>query len=265
MATVNTDCPIITLTTDFGLNDNYAGIVKGIITYLNPCARIIDVTNNIPPFNIEAGKYLLETTYRNFPPGTVHLGIVDPGVGTKRKSLVVETSDHFFVGPDNGLFSFLTARQIKRVISITNKKYFLKDVSPTFHGRDIFAPIAAYLSRGVLPSEFGREIKAIKRFQPRKKAGKRGAHAGRIIYIDRFGNLVTSFKVSDIPSGKREVYIDKHKIGRIRGTFGVVKRGQPVCYVNSFGYLEIAINQGSAAEYFGVDYKSGAKILIALA
>jgi len=96
LATVNTDCPIITLTTDFGLNDNYAGIVKGIITYLNPCARIIDVTNNIPPFNIEAGKYLLETTYRNFPPGTVHLGIVDPGVGTKRKSLVVETSDHFF-------------------------------------------------------------------------------------------------------------------------------------------------------------------------
>jgi len=263
LAVVNTDNPIITLTTDFGLTDNYAGIVKGIIIYLNPRARVIDVTNQIPPFNIEAGRYMLETTYRNFPPGTIHLGIVDPGVGTRRKSLVVETGDHFFVGPDNGLFSFLKARQIRRIVSITKKKYFLKDVSPTFHGRDIFAPVAAYLSRGIKATEFGPEIKSLVRLRTARMTSKSGAPVGRVIYIDHFGNLVTSIKTTDIKPGKWMVYLDDKKIGLLKTTFGSVKIGRPVCYINSFGYLEIAVNQDSAAESFGVDYHSDSKILIA--
>lgn len=263
MAVVNTDCPILTLTTDFGLIDNYAGIVKGIIVYLNPCARVIDVTNQIPPFNIEAGKYMLETTYRNFPPGTIHLGIIDPGVGTRRKSLIVETKDHFFVGPDNGLFSFLTQRQIKRAVSITKKKYFLKDVSPTFHGRDIFAPVAAYLSRGVEATEFGPEIKKIVRLRTRKPKTRAGYPAGEIIYIDHFGNMVTNIKAGDIPSGKTAVFLNDTAVGPVKKTFGTVRTGRPVCYINSFGRLEIAVNKGSAAEYFGIDYGSKAKILIA--
>ncbi|MEW5925802.1 MAG: SAM-dependent chlorinase/fluorinase, partial [Candidatus Zixiibacteriota bacterium] len=228
MAVVDTNCPVITITTDFGLVDNYAGIIKGIILYLNPCARIIDISDNVPPFNIEAGSYLLETAYHNFPPGTVHLGVVDPGVGTKRKSLVVETEDHFFVGPDNGLFSFLGQRQIKRIVSLTNKKYFLKDVSPTFHGRDIFAPIAAYLSLGVQPGRFGPEIKSLIRPGRVRTKSKDGMVAGRIIYIDRFGNLVTSLKTDDLPEGKVNVHLDKQNIGLVRTTFGSVRVGRPV-------------------------------------
>lgn len=262
MAVVDTNCPIITVTTDFGLTDNYAGIIKGIILYLNPCARIIDISENVPAFNIRAGSYLLETAYHNFPPGSIHIGVVDPGVGTRRKSLVVETEDHFFVGPDNGLFSFLGRKQIKKVISLTNKKYFLKDISPTFHGRDIFAPIAAYLSLGVQPERFGREIKSLVRPKTDKSKG-RGRILGRIIYIDRFGNLVTSLKNEDLPSGKVNVSINQLNIGPVRTTFGSVPLGRPVCYINSFGYLEIAVNQGSAAEYLGIDYKSDVKILIA--
>ena len=143
---------------------------------------------------------------------------------------------------------------------MTNKKYFLKDISPTFHGRDIFAPIAAYLSLGVQPERFGREIKSIVRSA---KAKGRGGITGSIIYIDHFGNIVTSLKDEDLPSGKVNVFINRQNIGLIRTTFGAVRLGCPVCYINSFGYLEIAVNQGSAAEYFGIDYKSGAKILIA--
>lgn len=262
MAIVDTNCPTITLTTDFGLIDNYAGIIKGIILYLNPCARIIDISSNAPPFNIGAGSYLLETSYHNFPPGTIHLGIIDPGVGSRRKSLVVETEDHFFVGPDNGLFSFLGPKQIRRIISLTKKKYFLKDVSPTFHGRDIFAPIAAYLSLGVQPDRFGPELESIVRPKP-LRARKTDMALGRIIYIDRFGNLVTSLKSPNLPAGRINVHLNDHNIGYVRTTFGSVKIGQPVCYINSFGYLEIAVNQGSAAEYFDIDYKSAAKILIA--
>ncbi|UCD95500.1 MAG: SAM-dependent chlorinase/fluorinase, partial [Candidatus Zixiibacteriota bacterium] len=146
MAAVNTHCPIITLTTDYGLRDNYTGIVKGIIAYLNPAARVIDISSAVPPFNIEVGRYLIETSYRDFPPGTIHLTVIDPGVGTRRKSILIETQDYLFIGPDNGLFSFLEEKQIRKAISVSKKKYFLKDVSPTFHGRDIFAPVAAYLS-----------------------------------------------------------------------------------------------------------------------
>lgn len=263
MAVVNTDSPIITLTTDFGLKDNYVGIVKGIISGINPKAKIIDISNFVPPFDIEAGRYLLETSHNNFSPGTIHLAIVDPGVGSSRKALLLETEQYFFIGPDNGLFSFVPKSQIKRVISINQKKYFMKDVSSTFHGRDIFAPVAAYLSLGVSPEEFGRGIRSIVR---QKQIGirkiKKGT-VGRVIYIDHFGNLVTSFKKDDLPLEQFSVYLDNRKIGRLQKTFGSVKKNQPICYINSFGYLEIGLNQGSAAEFFKVDYSSDAQILIA--
>lgn len=263
MATVNTKAPVITLTSDFGMRDNYSGIVKGILLYLNPRARIVDLACDVPPFNIESGRYLLETSYRNFPPGTIHLAIIDPGVGTRRKSIVLETEDYFFVGPDNGLFSFLERKQLKKIVSITKKKFFLKDVSPTFHGRDVFAPIAAYLSLGVLPDEFGPKIRSMARPRAFKVRKVKRNLIGKVVYIDRFGNLATSFKREDLPKRKSTVYLNDEKIGRPLKTFGMVKEGQPVCYINSFGYLEIAVNRGSAAEYFNIDYSSDAKILIA--
>ncbi len=261
MATVIVEKPIVTLTTDFGLKDNYIGIIKGLISFLNRKASIIDISNDVPPFNIDTGRYLLETSYLNFPPGTIHLGIVDPGVGTKRKIVIVETGHCLFIGPDNGLFSFLKRSNIKKIISVTNSKYFLKDVSPTFHGRDIMAPVTAYLSLGVALDEFGPNIKSL----VRPRSGRIGKGRGKIIYVDHFGNLVASLKRTDLPAGKFSIYLNDNKIGRLRKTFGSVKAGEPVCYINSFGYLEIAVNQGSAAEHFYIDDISKAKILIASA
>ena len=259
MATVNVEKPIITLTSDFGLKDNYIGIIKGLISFLNKKANIIDISNDVPPFNIDTGRYLLETSYLNFPSGTIHLAIVDPGVGTKRKIVIIETGHCLFVGPDNSLFSFLKKSNIKKIVSVTNPKYFLKDVSPTFHGRDIMAPVTAYLSLGVAPAEFGPVVKTL----VRARRGSAGKGRGKIIYVDRFGNLVTSLKQADLPGGRFSVFLDDCKIGRLRETFGAVKAGIPVCYINSFGYLEIAVNQDSAVDYFGIGDISKAKILIA--
>jgi len=259
LAIVNVEKPIVTLTTDFGLKDNYVGIIKGLISFINKRASIIDISNDVPPFNIDTGRYLLETSYLNFPPGTIHLAIVDPEVGTKRKIVIVETGHCLFIGPDNGLFSFLKRSNIKKIISVTNQKYFLKDVSPTFHGRDIMAPVTAYLSLGVTPDEFGPSVKSLVRLSSRR-AGK---GRGKIIYVDRFGNLVTSLKRADLPSGKYSILLNNKKIGQLRKTFGSVKAGKPAGYINSFGYLEIAVNQASAVEFFCIDDISEAKILIA--
>ncbi|UCD95047.1 MAG: SAM-dependent chlorinase/fluorinase, partial [Candidatus Zixiibacteriota bacterium] len=160
-------------------------------------------------------------------------------------------------------FSFLEEKQIRKAISVSKKKYFLKDVSPTFHGRDIFAPVAAYLSRGVAPEEFGRPVSPIiRQTQSRFKRTKRG-FSGRIIYIDHFGNLVTSFRESDLPKDEGVVFLNDTKVGRLRRTFGSVGAGRPLCYINSFGYLEIAVNRGSASEYYSVSYSSDVNILIA--
>jgi S-adenosylmethionine hydrolase len=263
LAVVDVERPLVTLTTDFGEEDNYVGIIKGIITFINNRVQIIDNSNNVPPFNIEAGRYLLETSYLNFPPGSIHLAVVDPEVGTKRKIVIVETNHCLFVGPDNGLFSFLKRNQIEKIVSITNPKYFLKDISTTFHGRDIMAPVAAYLSLGVSSDEFGPRLKSINRPKRRGVRKVGGKTVGRIIYADHFGNLVTSFKQTDMPSGKYSVTLHDHKIGRPCRTFGSFKIGKPVCYMNSVGYLEIAINQGSAAKYFHIDDLSKEKILIA--
>ncbi len=259
MATVNVEKPIITLTTDFGLKDNYIGIIKGLISFLNKKASIIDISNEVPPFNIDTGRYLLETSYLNFPSGTIHLAIVDPDVGTRRKIVIVETGHCLFVGPDNGLFSFLKKSNIKKIVVVTNPKYFLKDVSPTFHGRDIMAPVTAYLSLGVAPVEFGPAAKSLFRL----RSGRVGKGRGKIIYVDRFGNLVTSLRQADLPAGNFSIFLNDYKIGRLRKTFGSVRAGMPVCYINSFGYLEVAVNLGSAAEYFGIDDTTKTNILIA--
>ncbi len=263
MADLNTDCPIIVLTTDFGLRDNYVGIIRGIIAGLNSRARLIDNTHDIPPYNIMSGRYTLETSYKYYPRGSIHLAVVDPGVGTKRKALLIETRDYFFVGPDNGIFSFLGKKEIKKIISLKNRKYFLKEISSTFHARDIFAPVAGYLSLGISPDEFGCEIKEIKKLKSNKIQKTKSGLTGDILHIDRFGNIVTSFQLNNLLDGPFLIYLGQNKIGRLRKTYGSVKEGKQVAYINSFGYLEIAVNGGSAADYFSVDYTSKEKILIA--
>ena len=253
---------IITLTTDFGTNDNYAGIVKGIILSICRRADIVDITHSVPPFDIAAGRYLMETSYRAFPPGTIHVGVVDPGVGTKRKGFVIETDKYFFVGPDNGLFSFLGRREISKIIEIRNSKYILPNASDTFHARDVFAPVAAYLGLGVIPEEFGPALDDIIRIKPPGYRKTKQEIAGSIIYVDHFGNLVSSIKAERIDAGGT-VFLNGIKIGPIWKTFGAVKPGRPVAYINSFGYLEIAVNGGSAREHFRIEKPESAQILIA--
>lgn len=230
---------------------------------MNPLARIIDISHASPVFNIEAGKYLIETSYGNFPSGTIHVGIIDPTVGTKRKAILIETEDYFFIGPDNGLFSFLATDSILRIISLTAGKYHLRPTSATFHGRDIFAPVAGYLSLGVMPDEFGRKLPKLIRLKERRYTKRGGQLIGRIIYVDHFGNLVTSFRQTDLPESRYSVYLNGHKIGALRETYDRAKKGRALCYINSFGYLEIAINWGSAADYFDINSDLSAKILIA--
>jgi S-adenosylmethionine hydrolase len=257
------DQPIITLLTDFGVADNYVGVVKGVIASINSRAKIIDISHNLPAFNIEAGRYLLETSYKAFPPETIHLAIVDPGVGTSRHAIVVDCGLCRFVGPDNGLFGFLPKKEIKCVYTINNKKYFFRDVSSTFHGRDIFAPVAAYLSLGVIPSEFGTPLAKMVRPETKPYRKTKKGIVGKIMYIDHFGNLATSIKAEKIPFKQATVYFNDRKIGKIKKTFGSSRAGKPVCFVNSVGFLEIAINKGSAADYFEADYSSNYEILIA--
>ncbi len=262
MAPVNTAEPIITLTTDFGTSDNYAGIVKGIILSICRKANIVDITNSVPAFDIIAGRYLMETSYRAFPPGTIHVAVVDPGVGTKRKGVVIETAKYYFAGPDNGLFSFLTRREIRKGIEIKNPKYILPAASDTFHARDIFAPAAAYLALGVIPEEFGPGLNDIIRIKPPGYRKTKQGTAGTVIYIDHFGNLVSSIKAERIDTGG-VIFLNGVKIGRIKKTFGAVRPSHLVAYINSFGYLEIAVNGGSAREYFHIEKPESAQILIA--
>lgn len=185
---------IITLLTDFGSQDAYAGIMKGVIAGINPRANIIDICHNIPPQDIFNGAYLLSTSYKYFPKGTVHVAVVDPGVGSQRDIVCVEIREHLFLVPDNGLLSFVVQEERpKSIVRVTNDRYFLPSFSNTFHGRDVFAPVAAYLSLGIKPRQLGSKINQLKQLDiPRPEVKETGQLEGQIIYIDRFGNLITN-------------------------------------------------------------------------
>jgi S-adenosylmethionine hydrolase len=265
MAVVNTGRPLITLMTDYGEQDNYVAIIKATILGLNPKAIMVDISHLLPPYNVSAANYLMETSCGYFPPGTTHLAVVDSGVGTSRKAILIETGTHLFIGPNNGLFSFIDKAAIKQIISLENKKYFLGEISATFHGRDIFAPVAGYLSLGIAPEEFGPRIKSIYRIPSSNLRTRGNFIIGKVIYIDYFGNLVTSLKKEDLPKGRFLIYLNDKRIGSLKNTFGSVETGKPLCYINSFGYLEIAIREESAAEYFDIDYDADSNILVAQA
>lgn len=234
---------IITLLTDFGLEDNFVGVMKGVILGINPVARIVDITHNVRPQDIMSAAFLLKGSYKYFPKGTIHLVVVDPGVGSKRKAIIVKTEDYIFVGPDNGVLSLaLDECKIKKIIHITNVNYFLKPVSDTFHGRDVFAPVTGYLAKGIQLEKFGREVREYKKLDiPKVKAGK-----GQIIYIDRFGNLVTN-----IPKGvSGKIQFKGISIDKISSSYAEVEIGRPLAIFGSFGNLEISIRNGSAKDYF---------------
>jgi len=265
LAFLASDYPVITLTTDFGERDNYVGIVKGIIKRINRRAELIDINHNIPPFNIPAANYQLETSYRSFPEGTIHYAVVDPGVGTERKAIAVHSGDYFFVGPDNGIFSFLNRRNIKRAVVLNNRKYFSAAISMTFHGRDIFAPAAGLLSQGVALEELGEPLEDITSVKMASRRRTKGGFTGSVIYIDHFENLVTSIRNQDLGTRKGIVTFKGEKIGFLKRTFGEAAIGQVTAYINSFGYLEIGVNRGSARDHFKAVYGDKIQILFASA
>ena len=247
--------PLITLLTDFGTTDYFVAAVKGVILAANPNARLVDITHEIPPQDIEAGAFTLLAAYSAFPPGTIHLAVVDPGVGSSRRPILIKAREQFFVGPDNGLFSYVCDQSARpEIIHLTNSKYFRHPVSPTFNGRDIFAPVAAALSTGTEPGEFGKQIKDYVKLQPLKaETSRRGEILGRIIHIDRFGNCVTNITQAEltpdmIAAGAR-LRLKRKVVKSFRSYFAedTGSKDQVFAIWGSAGFLEIATAGESAA------------------
>lgn len=237
-------------------------MLEGVIAGINRQAVITAITHDIDPGDIAGGWYILKTHHKYFPPGTVHLAIIDPGVGGRRKIIAVRTSRYFFVAPDNGLLSFIPKKDIISIHSVTNRDYALSSISPVFHGRDIMAPAAGFLSLGVDPSCLGRKCGKIKDLaMVRPKLTRRGI-MGRVIRIDRFGNLVSNIETGSSMSG-RIVVVNGVEIGSVCRTYSDVRRGQPLAYIGSGGHLEIAVRDGSARVRFSVSDGKDIEILVA--
>jgi S-adenosylmethionine hydrolase len=245
---------IITLTTDFGLSDPFVGVMKGVILTIAPEATLVDLTHQIPPQDILAGALALESAVYYFPPGTIHLAVIDPGVGSDRRPIAIQTDSALFVGPDNGIFSLvLKERQIRRAVSLKNPRYRLPQVSATFHGRDIFAPAAAHLALGVDLSALGPPADSLVELEIQEPEATESELRGIVLAADHFGNLITSITESALriwlaSAESVVVKVGNRSIGPIKQTYADSVPGETVAYLGSGKRLEIAINHGSAAD-----------------
>jgi S-adenosyl-L-methionine hydrolase (adenosine-forming) len=245
---------IVTLTTDFGLSDHFAGVMKGVILSIHPAAEVVDITHEIRSFEIVEGAFVIAEAYRYFPKKTVHVIVVDPGVGAARRPIIAAAAGQYFVAPDNGVLSMVYAREKHKVRAITVEKHFLKPVSQTFHGRDIFAPTAALLAKGTPASRFGKAIGDYCRlkFEP-VRTGKR-VWQGAVLKVDHFGNLITNFHISEFPALRTRPFqltCGQAAMTQLCHTFAEGAAGEAVSVVGSSGYVEVAANQGSAAKVLG--------------
>ena len=255
--------PLLVFTTDFGLSDSYAGVMKGVALSINPDLRFVDLTHQISPQNIAEGAFALGVSYRYFPPDAIHVAVVDPGVGTTRRPILLQTPHSFFVAPDNGLLSRVVETYFNnppcdpgmvalpsnvRAWHLTNPEYWLHPVSSTFHGRDIFTPVAAHLSLGVPPESLGEPISELEFLPiplPRVDAE---TIRGEVIYCDVYGNLISSIPLSLIKDRAiGEIRICGRAIDRISRTFNDAPSSGLIALVGSHGYLEVAVPNGSAA------------------
>jgi S-adenosylmethionine hydrolase len=264
------DNPIITLTTDFGYKDPFVGIMKGIILDINPAAKIVDITHGISPQNISEAALTLEMSFKTFSHNTIHLVVVDPGVGSARRPILAVTEDYFFIGPDNGVFSrIFPLSERLLVLHITALHYFLKKDGSTFQGRDIFAPIAAWLSKGIEISNFGEPVTDYKKISvPSPQLTGTNVIDGEVIYIDRFGNTMTNIhteKISGMTGSNSENKIKvlfKDKEIPFKTYYSQVKDTGLYALINSFGHLEFFIRNGNAARTHGI--KVGEKVSVML-
>ncbi|HBQ59279.1 MAG TPA: hypothetical protein DD671_06555 [Balneolaceae bacterium] len=257
---------IITLTTDFGTQDYYVSAMKAVMLGIAPDVRFVDVSHEIPPQDIMAGAWVIRNTAFLYPPGTVHLVVVDPGVGTSRNPVALKVKDQYFVGPDNGIFSLFFNEFEYEACKLNNPDYWRKGVSNTFHGRDIFAPVAAHLCEGVSLEEIGEPIDELVTYHWAVPLADKDGLQGWVLHIDRFGNLITNLTQDLIKDHLKKknvkIYVGNTMLNKIVTTFGDVEDGEPAAFIGSSGNLEIGINKGNAARMLSVD--KGAQISIVL-
>ena len=248
---------IITLTTDLGISDPYVGIMKGVVLSINPEARIIDISHQIKAGSIVHAAVSLQEAYHFFPKGTVHVAVVDPGVGSDRRPILFKTENHLFVGPDNGVFwPIITAHKHITAIHLTETQYFLPNVSATFHGRDIFAPVAAHLSGGADPLVMGPSIDDPVSLNHKSPQQKTDAFCGEVIRVDHFGNLITNIHRRDLERflgmDRPVIRVGNLIIEGIRQTYARARADELLALIGSSDYLEIAVNLGRACDRVGV-------------
>lgn len=258
--------PIVTLTTDFGSNDHLVGAMKGVILKVNPDVQIVDISHRVIPYDILDGALTLGQAYRHFPLKTVHIIVVDPGVGTQRRPLLVSGEQHYFVAPDNGVLSMVYEREERLTVRhVTAEHYFLSPLSNTFHGRDIFAPVAAWLTKNGAASSFGDEITDFVRFSMPKPKSANGVVKGVILKVDNFGNAVTNLSVEDVPqllagSGQCKVTAGAKPVTKFVQTYSQGEPGEAFALIGSSGFLEISMNRASAAKTLGL--QRGAEVTV---
>ena len=257
---MNTAPRIITLTTDFGTSDAYVGVMKGVILSVNPNAQIVDITHAIPPQDIHEAAFLIYSVYPYFPTGTIHTIVVDPGVGSERRAIVYQTDRAFFVCPDNGILTYLLQEvgheevPAGNVVAIQNRDYCLPEVSNTFHGRDIFAPVAAHLSLRVPLAELGPPVQDLVRLSIPTPHVSKDTIIGQIVKIDAFGNAITNISESMLVGGTApyEITVGNTRLTRINRAYAESEIGESLAIIGSFGALEIAVNGDSAERHLGL-------------
>ncbi len=252
--------PIVTLLTDFGSDEHYVGVMKGVVMAVNPVARIVDISHSVKPYDVKAASLILDSSAHYFPRGTIHVAVVDPGVGSSRRGVMAATENYYFVGPDNGLFScvyddplYMWTRELEE------DAFFLNEVSSTFHGRDIFAPVAGHLSCGVPPEDFGSVITDPIRFDfPLVEFEDADTITGEVIYVDHYGNLVTNIDTTtfwrfeygeDDAAHLPVIEIGGHAINGVSEYYQAVKAGELGAQFNSWTRLEIFVPEGNAAQF----------------
>jgi S-adenosyl-L-methionine hydrolase (adenosine-forming) len=261
--------PIVTLTTDFGTNDHFVGAVKGVILDIVPEAAIVDISHAVQAFDVLDGALTISQTYSFFPTGTVHMIVVDPGVGTARRPIIASSDGYHFVAPDNGVLSMIYAKEERiHVRHVTAEHYFHQPVSNTFHGRDIFAPVAAYLAKMVDSHKFGDEIEDYVRFAaPKPKPAGENRIRAVVLKVDRFGNLISNVTPDDVPAlfaGKAafKIVVGNREITELRGNYAEGAPGEVFGILGSMGYLEIVANRAAAAQITGAGKGSEVSIIL---
>ncbi len=261
---------VITLLTDFGVKDHYVASMKGVILSICPTATIVDISHEVPKYSVRTAAFLLKCVYKYFPRGTIHVAVVDPGVGTARRPIAVKSSNYIFVGPDNGVLMMAAQEDgVKGVYVIENPKVMRRYISHTFHGRDIFAPTAAYLACGFKIDDVGRRIEDFLVPSFSKAKMEEGAIDGEVVHIDDFGNIITNITAKDLKrlglgiEGKALVEIGgKRRSLRLVKSFGYARKGEIVLIIDSEDLLEISVNMGNASKRLNV--KIGDRIRIEL-